>query len=328
MEPERQIIAGGSSSKFNLAKFEVQKEFKFTDHDDSWFIRLKPEDKEKEEDRLRKNASIAKGDMRASQKNPDLEKEWILYSTTERYFRERLESDSSTLFFMVENAQGNFEAYPIAEHHVFKPIPKPVFFQSEEEKKIIEELKQDKKKHMKRLKDKIEKSPLLAGWQRDWEVKEEMSTAPLGADNEKGEGLDYEEPDEDEVVCTTDLKKKKVAETAEVKDIQKEFEDAEREEEEEREAAQNSNLGKRSRPSNAPRPDAKKVKLDKEWTDKSFIAFLRVHGPCDFSTIKKHFHKKNQKEEFKKWLIDTIPRLAEQENNKGKKLYLLKNEYQ
>jgi len=80
----------------------------------------------------------------------------------------------------------------------------------------------------------------------------------------------------------------------------------------------------------APTSSSKKVKLDNEWTDHSFIAFLRVHGPCNFRTIKKHFEKKEQKEEFKQWLINTVPRLADQQQEAGKnrKLFLLKNEYQ
>ena len=63
----------------------------------------------------------------------------------------------------------------------------------------------------------MEKSALMEGWKRDHELQEEMSATPVIAEKDKGEGLDYEEPDEDEVECTTDLKKKKMAETAEVK---------------------------------------------------------------------------------------------------------------
>jgi hypothetical protein len=136
---ERSVVTAGGDAAFNLGVFDVQRDLTLDENDQRWFIRLTPDDEEQKASRQKKKeiAEGEKGRRRIYEKKRDPNQEWLLFSDSEKYFRERIHNQESNFFFVQELGNGNYEVFCIKEEHIFKPTTKPPNMQTPEEQEII-----------------------------------------------------------------------------------------------------------------------------------------------------------------------------------------------
>ena len=124
------IVAGDENVKYSLAKFNTGYEVDLSKIDSEWYIQTKPEEKEEE-------VETKKRPIKKYPDRPVVDKTWWMHSNSGRYFRETLDDTENSQFIFLLKKQDKFEAYPIHQHHTFRPIPKPKSAQTEEQRQKL-----------------------------------------------------------------------------------------------------------------------------------------------------------------------------------------------
>ena len=126
------IVAGDKSILYNMAKFNAGYNVVLGDIDTEWYIQTIPEEKEEPEPEQKRNKY-----KRYPVKPLPEDNEWWMHSKSGKYFRETVDDTENSQYFYLAKRQGKFEAFPIHQHHTFRPIATPKCAQTEEERQRL-----------------------------------------------------------------------------------------------------------------------------------------------------------------------------------------------